>query len=74
MSNGPDTDEQDAINAATAAKNAGITIFVVGVGTDSGTALFLANSIATDPAHYFDAADFDDLQAILESLTTCNGD
>ena len=74
VSNGPDTDEQDAINAATAAKNAGITIFVVGVGTDSGTALFLANSIATDPAHYFDAADFDDLQAILESLTTCNGD
>ncbi|MBI2098280.1 MAG: VWA domain-containing protein [Candidatus Wildermuthbacteria bacterium] len=73
-SNGPDTHEQDAINAANAADAAGITIYVVGVGTDTSTADFLENSIATSPAHYFDAADFDDLQAILESLTTCNGD
>ena len=73
-SNGPDSDQQDAINAANAADAAGITIYVVGVGTNAATELFLQNNIATNPSHYFSAADFDDLQAVLESLTTCNAD
>ena len=71
-SNGSDSDAQDAINAANAADAAGITIYVVGVGTDSGTADFLANSIATTPGHYFDAANFDDLENLLEGLVSCN--
>jgi len=63
----------NATAAATAAKAAGIEIFVVGVGTTGSTATYLETSIAsTDPPeHYFDAADFDDLEAILQGLTEC---
>jgi len=61
----------DPVVAATAAKAAGTTIFVVGVGTSAGTSAFLRDSIATSPAHYFDAADFDDLEAILAGIVSC---
>lgn len=72
-SNGPFSDAVDAANAADAARAAGIEIYVVGVGTTAGTADYLKNEIANDAAHYFDAADFDDLQAILDGLASCNG-
>jgi len=61
----------DAAAAAAAAKLAGIEIYVVGVGTTPGTADYLKLYIATDAAHYFDAGDFDDLQAILSGIASC---
>jgi uncharacterized protein YegL len=61
----------DAEAAADAAKAAGTTIFAVGVGTSSSTAAFLRDDIASSAAHYFDAADFADLEAILEGLVSC---
>lgn len=61
----------NAAAAAAAAKLAGIEIYVVGVGTTTGTADYLKLYIATDAAHYFDAADFDDLQAILAGIASC---
>jgi Mg-chelatase subunit ChlD len=67
----------DAAAAATAAKAAGIEIFVVGVGTTGATATYLEGSIAsTDPPeHYFDVATFGELEVILEALVECpNGD
>lgn len=60
-----------AISAANTAKAAGITIYVVGVGTDTSTAAWLANNIATSPGHYYDAANYGELQAILEALASC---
>lgn len=60
---------------ATAAKADGIEIFAVGVGiTESGKTL-LKDKIVSPPAnsHYFDAIDFDDLEAILEDIATCEG-
>ncbi len=57
--------------AADAAKANGITIYVVGIGTDSTTANYLKNDIASSPSHYFDASDWDQLQAILEGLVDC---
>jgi len=71
-SNGSGTDEQDAIDAATAAKNAGITIYVVGIGTTGSTETFLKDNIATDANHYFGISDYGALQAILEGLASCN--
>ncbi|MEK7542595.1 MAG: VWA domain-containing protein [Patescibacteria group bacterium] len=67
----------DAAAAATVAKAAGVEIFVVGVGTTGATATYLESDIAsTDPPeHYFDAADFGALEAILEALAECpNGE
>lgn len=67
----PATAEADAKAAADAAKAAGVTIFVVGVGTTADTALFLKDDIASSAAHYFDAADFGALEAILKALVDC---
>ena len=62
-----------AVAAASAdvARAAGIEIFVVGVGVTPSTETYLETEIADDAAHYFPAADFDDLQAILEGLLVC---
>jgi len=72
-SNDGNTFSDDAIAAATAAKAAGIEIFVVGVGTDGATATFLEDNIAsTDPPeHYFDSADFSGLETLLTQLAQC---
>ena len=72
-SDGPLSHANDAEAAADAAKAAGIEIFVVGVGTTTSTADFLKMDIASGPAatHYFDAADFDDLEAVLAGLASC---
>lgn len=61
-------------NAADAAKAAGVEIFVVGVGTTTSTADYLKNNIASTPTstHYFDAADFSALEAILQEIASCN--
>ncbi|MFH1866602.1 MAG: VWA domain-containing protein [Patescibacteria group bacterium] len=59
-----------AIIEANNAKAAGITIYVVGVGTDPDTTLYLKNNIATSAAHYFDAGDFDDLSQILADISS----
>ncbi|MEK7519735.1 MAG: vWA domain-containing protein [Patescibacteria group bacterium] len=61
----------DSATAAAAAKAAGITIYVVGVGTTGGTETFLRDTIATSPAHYFSIANYDDLQALLSGLVNC---
>lgn len=61
----------NAAAAAAAAKAAGIEIYVVGVGTTSGTADYLKLYIATDAAHYFDAAYFDDLGTVLAGIAAC---
>lgn len=63
-----------ATASATAAKGAGTEIFAVGIGTSLATSDYLHDNIVSDieDQHYFDAADFDDLQAILEDLVTCD--
>ncbi len=66
----PNTAVAEGSAAATAAKNAGITIYVVGVGSDVDTA-YLRDDIATDPAHYFAANDFGDLSTILATIAQC---
>lgn len=60
--------------AADAAKAAGIEIYVVGVGTTATTATYLRDNIASGSDHYFDVADFDDLEAILENIAQCDGE
>lgn len=70
---GTDTEARAAAkDAADAAKADGIEIFVVGVGTTTSTADYLKLNIASGVDHYFDAADFDSLQTVLEDLVTCN--
>jgi len=63
-----------AVAAAEAAdmRSKGITIYVVGIGVTPANATYLTNSIASPGAgHYFAAADFDDLEAILEGIANC---
>jgi hypothetical protein len=50
--------------------SAGIVIYVVGVGTTVDTRTYLMDDIATSHAHYFDAADYDDLEQILIDLVS----
>ena len=57
--------------AADAAKADGIIIYVVGVGTDSSTADYLRNNIASSVNHYYDASNWSQLQTILEGLGSC---
>ena len=59
-----------AATAATAAKTAGVTIYVVGVGSDVDST-YLRNQIATSPVHYFGIGDYDDLEAILLAIAEC---
>lgn len=68
----PDSANAEAVAKAEAdaARAAGVEIFVVGIGSDVDAAYL--QTIADDASHYFAAADFDDLQAILEGLTECN--
>jgi len=63
-------DEAAAAAAADAARAAGIEVFVVGVGSDLD-ATYLSTEIADDAGHYFDAALFEDLEAVLAGLTQC---
>lgn len=53
-------------------RSKGITIYVVGIGVTPANATYLTNSIASPGAgHYFAAADFDDLEAILQDIANC---
>jgi hypothetical protein len=63
---------QLAAIAADNARAAGIEVYVVGVGVTTSTELYLKTDIADDAAHYFAAANFGDLGAILEDLASCN--
>ncbi|MFH1111473.1 MAG: VWA domain-containing protein [Patescibacteria group bacterium] len=63
------TARAQAITEANSAKAAGVTIYVVGVGTDPDTTSYLKNNIANTIAHYFDAADFTELSAILDQIS-----
>ena len=65
------TAQAAAAAAADAARAAGIQVYVVGVG-DSLNATYLTNEIADDADHYFAAADFDDLEQILQDLVACD--
>ena len=70
--NGSGCDPDDAAAAAAdAARAAGIEVYVVGVGSGVDET-YLKTEIADDAAHYFSAADFDDLEAILEGIAQCN--
>lgn len=60
-----------AKSEADAARVAGVEVFVLGVGGDVDAAYL--QTIADDSLHYFAAANFSDLQAILEKLTQCAG-
>lgn len=73
ITDGAPTAGGDSAAAAAAAKAKGTTIIVLGVGTDESTRAFLRDVIATSPSHYFDAADFDDLAALLAQLLECDG-
>lgn len=63
--------EAGATASADAAKAAGITIYVVGVGVGSTAAEDFLKSIATSDEHYFSADDFDDLAEELAKIATC---
>ncbi len=71
VTDGVNNTGQDPAAAAAAAKAAGTTLYVVGVGAGVDTN-FLQNTIASSPAHYFAAADFDDLELILEGIAQCD--
>lgn len=60
-----------AANEADAARAAGIQVYVVGIGVTSGTETYLKTEIADDAAHYFSAANYADLEALLEDIATC---
>src|SRR3989344_165008 len=50
----------------------GVTVYVVGIGVTPANATYLTDNIASPgPGHYFAAADFDDLEAILEGIANC---
>lgn len=54
---------------AQAAKDAGTTIYVVGVGDGVNQAYL--EGIATSPNHYFGAGEFDDLESVLSGIANC---
>jgi hypothetical protein len=56
------SDANSALAAAAAAKQAGTTIFTIGLGADVSADLL--RQIATSPAHYYYAPSPDDLEAI----------
>lgn len=67
----------NAANVATAeaglARLNGIEIFAVGVGITTDAANYLRNNIVSPAAdnHYFDAADFDEIEAVLSGIAVC---
>lgn len=65
------TAQAQAAAEADAARADGIEVFVVGVGVTSSTETYLKTEIADDAVHYFAAADFSALGAILEDLAQC---
>ena len=67
------TARAQAILQANAAKAAGVTIYVLGVGTTADTATFLRDNIASYPEYYYDVANYADLSASLQTVATCNG-
>ncbi len=62
-----------AKSAADAARAAGIEVFVVGIGVSPLTEAYLRDDIADDAAHYFSAANFDELEVELAELPVCGG-
>jgi len=75
-SNGPLTHREDARVAADNTKSDGVEIFAVGVGITPSNATYLKDDIVSPPSvdHYFNAVDFDDLEAILENIAQCDGE
>jgi len=69
MTDGEPNDEADAVIAADAAKAAGTTVYVVGIGNGVNDAFL--EGIATSAAHYFTAAEFADLETLLSGLADC---
>ena len=65
--------ELGAKSASDSAKADGIEIFAVGVGITASAANFLKDSIVSSPAltHYFDAANFSALEAVLADIAEC---
>ena len=59
-----------AAAAADAARAAGTTVYVLGVGNDVDDT-YLENEIADDAAHYFSVANFGDLSTILNEIANC---
>lgn len=68
----PDDANARALAAAEAdaARAAGVEVYVVGIGSVDAT--YLTNDIADDANHYFAAANFDDLQTVLENIVVCD--
>ncbi|MGB2580728.1 MAG: vWA domain-containing protein, partial [Minisyncoccia bacterium] len=60
--------EEYAISAAKAAKASGVQIYAIGLGHDINEA-FLRDSIATSPAHYFNAPTAESLKSIYKSIS-----
>jgi predicted ribosomally synthesized peptide with SipW-like signal peptide len=63
------TARAQALSEATTAKTAGVTIYVVGVGSDVDSVYL--KQIASGADHYYGIADYDDLQAILTAIANC---
>jgi len=58
--------EQDAYNAAAAARRNGITVFTIGVGPDAAEDFLVR--VAGDPGRYYKAADEKSLLSIYRSI------
>lgn len=65
------TGQAMAASEADLARADGIKVYAVGVGVTSFTETYLKTEIADDAAHYFSAADYTSLQAILEGIANC---
>ncbi|OGZ45278.1 MAG: hypothetical protein A3C84_03035 [Candidatus Ryanbacteria bacterium RIFCSPHIGHO2_02_FULL_48_12] len=74
LTDGAPNSQADAITSANAAKAAGSQIYAVGIGTNVSTSAFLHDQIVSDVEndHYFDAANFSDLETILTGLVQCD--
>ncbi len=76
LTDGAPDSQANAIASANAAKAAGSEIYAVGIGTNTATSAFLHDQIVSDVEndHYFDAANFSNLEAILTGLVQCDND
>ena len=66
------TADDVALASATAAKGAGVEIFVVGIGSDVNQSYL--ESVASGADHYYEASDYSGLQTVLDGLDICNSD
>jgi len=71
ITDGEPNDQNSAKIQADAADTVNTTIYVVGVGINATNADWLKSNIATNSSYYFAAADFSQLDSILQGIANC---